>query len=174
MLRHRWWLAAVLAITLLVIGGAVAWDKYTLRGSRETVSVTLDLRRHGNGLASISVRHGRLSDPGSFAQRVAALLMPMAHQSPIRIYHDLLDHYDLIDVPVAGLPAPVRLDTHTLQQALATLGFRRLEVGLTSAKHRQVVPHSTAQAGSCWGRALSCNWGLAIAGPPLKAEIRPA
>jgi len=174
-LRH-WWLA-VLAVVLLLLGigvGAVAWDRYTLRGSEDTVWVQLDLGRHGTGLATISVRRGRLADPGPFAERVAGLLTPAAHRSSPRIYWDLLDRFQLIDVPLTQLVAPVRLDTRALQQALAPGGFRRLVVGLTSPEHWQVVPSSAARAGSCWGNALSCEWRLPTAGLPVKIEIHPA
>ena len=172
MLRH-WWLV-VLAVVLGIGVGAVAWDRYTLRGSQDTVWVDLDLGRHGTGLATISVRRGRMADPGPFAERVAGLLAPAARRTSPRIYWDLLDRFQLIDVPLTQLAAPVRLDTGALQQALAPGRFRRLVVGLTSPEHWQVVPGSAARAGSCWGNALSCEWRLGTAEPPVKIEIHPA
>lgn len=102
------------------------------------------------------------------------MLTPAARRSSPRIYWDLLDRFQLIDVPLTHLAAPVRLDTRALQQALAPRGFRRLVVGLTAPEHWQVVPGSAARAGSCWGNALSCEWRLATAGPPVKIEIHPA
>jgi hypothetical protein len=175
LLRH-WWLV-VIAVVLLLLGvgvGAVAWDRHKLRGSEDTVSVLLELRRHDTGLATISVRRGRLADPGPFAERVAGLLAPTAHRSPPQIYGDLLDRFQMINVSLSQLVAPLRLDTRALQQALALGGFRRLEVGLIALEHWQVVPASAARAGGCWGNALSCEWRLATAGPPVKIVIRPA
>jgi hypothetical protein len=136
--------------------------------------VLLELGGHGTGKATISVRRGRLADPGAFAERVAALLTPTAHRSPTQRYTDLLDRHELVDVALAELATPVRLDTQALQEELAAAGFRRLVVGLFSLEHWQVTPHSAARAGGCWGRALSCEWRLATAGPPLKVKIRPA
>jgi hypothetical protein len=160
---------AMLAIVLLAIGGgAVAWDRHTLRGSQDTLSVLLVLGRHGEGQATVSVRRGRLADPGPFAERVAALLTPTTHRSPTRIYTDLLDRHQMIDVPLAQLMAPLRLDTQALQQALAAAGFlRRLVVGLYSEEHWQVVPGSAARAGDLLGqgavvRVAACHrWATA-------------
>jgi hypothetical protein len=174
-MRRRWWLAMLATVLLGIGGGAVAWDRHTLRGNQDTVSVLLALGRHGTGQATISVRRGRLADPGRFAERVALLLTPTAQRSPTQAYTDLLDRHDLVDVPLAELPTPVRLDTQALQQELAAAaGFRRLVVGLFSLQHWQVAPHIAARAGGCWGNALSCEWRLATTGLPLKVEIRPA
>lgn len=172
---RRHWGLAVLAIVLSGIGGgALAWDRHTLRGSQDTISVLLELGRHDAGEVTVSTRRGRITDPGLFADRVAALLTPTAHRSPADRYTDLLDRHELVDVALAELATPVWLDTQALQQALAAAGFRRLVVGLFSLEHWQVTPHSAALAGGCWGNALSCEWRLATAGPPLRAEIRPA
>lgn len=174
MLRRHWWLA-LLAIALLGIGGgAVAWDRHLLRGSQGTVSVLLELGRHDTAKVTVSTRRGRIADPGLFADRVAALLTPTAHRSPTHRYTDLLDRHELVDVALADLATPVQLDTQALQKELAAAGFRRLVVGLFSLEHWQVTPHSAALAGGCWGNALSCEWRLATAEPPLKFEIRPA
>jgi hypothetical protein len=173
-LRRHWWLVMLAIVLFGIGGGAVAWDRHALRSSQDTVSVLLVLGRHGTGQATISVRRGRLADPGPFAERVASLLTPTAHRSPTQPYTDLLDRYELVDVPLAELATPVWLDTPALQQALAAAGFRRLVVGLSSLEHWQVVPQRAALAGGCWGNALSCEWRLATTGPPLKAEIRPA
>lgn len=101
LLRH--WRLVVLAVVLLLLAagaGAVAWDQHRLRGSVDTVSVLLELGRHGTGQATVSLRRGRLADPGPFAERVATLLAPAAHRSPPRIYSDLLDRFQMIDVPL--------------------------------------------------------------------------
>jgi hypothetical protein len=172
--RRHWWLAMLAIVLVAIGGGAVAWDKHTVRGSQDTVSVLLVLFRNGTGQATISVRRGRLADPGPFADRVAALLTPTAQRSPPLLYTDLLGRLQAVDVPLAGLVAPARLDTQALQQTVAAEGFRRLVVGLSSEQHWQVTPGSAARAGGCWGRALSCEWRLATAGPPLMAEVSPA
>jgi hypothetical protein len=76
--------------------------RHTLRGSQDTFSVLLVLGRHGTGQATISVRRGRLADPGPFAERVALLLTPTAHRSPTQIYTDLLDRHELVTCPLRG------------------------------------------------------------------------
>jgi hypothetical protein len=128
--RRSWW--AVVAIVLLGVGGGVvAWDRHTLRASQETVSVLLVLGRHGTGQATISVRRGRLGAPGPFAERVASLLMPTAHQSPTQIYTDLLDRSQMIDVPRRGIESSTRLGRHRwrVERALSWLScYRRLAV----------------------------------------------
>jgi hypothetical protein len=171
-LRRHWWWAVVAIVLFGLAGGGIAWDRHTLRAGRDTVSVLLVLGRNGTGQATISVRRGRVADPGPFARRVASLLTPTAQESPTNLYTDLLRRTQMIDVPLANLAAPLTLDTRALQESLAAGGFQRLVVGLYSGDHWQVTPQRVAQAGTCWGKGLSCEWRLATAGAPLQAEIR--
>jgi hypothetical protein len=170
--RRRWWLVLLAAALLVVGGGGVVWAQHTLRGGQDTVSVLLHLTERGSGQATVSVRRGRVADPGPFAQRVAALVAPTVQGSPVRVYTDLVGRLQLVDVSLARLPAQLRLDTQELQQELAAAGFRRLVVGLYSEDHWRVTPESAARAGTCFGNALSCEWRLATEGPSLEVEVR--
>jgi len=185
--RHRW--LAVLAVALLgvaaltVIGGGLwVWGRLP-PDSENTVWVSLypdvgpDLRGGGKGakaLVVIAVKRGRVADPGPFGERVAALVAPTAHRSPANVDENLDGSFKLVGVHLAEPLVPRRLDTQAVQQALAAAGFRWLVVDLSVQERSQVLPHSAAEAGECWGyNGLSCEWRLATGGPPLKFEVRP-
>jgi hypothetical protein len=53
-LRRHWWLAMLAIVLLGIGGGAVAWDRHTLRGSQDAVSVLLVLDRHDTGEVTVS------------------------------------------------------------------------------------------------------------------------
>jgi hypothetical protein len=140
-------------------------------------SVGPDLRGGGagaNGLVTVMVPRGRVADPGSLGERVAALVAPAAPRSSTAVFKNLDGSRQMVDVHLAEPLVPRRLDTQAVQQALAPAGFRRLVVGLYVEERSQVLPHSAAAAGGCWGyNGLSCEWRLATEGPPLSFEVRP-
>jgi len=178
--RRRWWLTpravAPLVLTLIAVallGALWAWGRPS-PGSEDTVWVSLYPGRNGNGLVVVAVERGRVADPGPFAERLAALVAPTAHRSSADVYENLGGGFRLVDVHLAEPLVPRRLDTKAVQQALAEAGFRWLVVRLYVEQRSQVMPHSAAEAGGCWGdTALSCDWRIATEGPPLSVEVRP-
>jgi hypothetical protein len=159
-MRRRGWLV-LLAAGLVGVGGVAVYEWHELFGGQDTVSVLLTLTGHGSAQATVSFRPGRIADPAGFAERVAALLAPAAHRGPAQAYPDLIGRTQLVDVPLAGLPLPLRLDSGQLQRAAAEAGFRRLVVGLYSEDHYQVEPPAAARAGRCFAsrsRIGSRNW----------------
>lgn len=125
-------------------------------------------------MVTVMVPRGRVADPGSLGERVAALVAPAADRSSAAVFKYLDGSRQMVDVHLAEPLVPRRLDTQAVQQALAAAGFRRLVVGLYVEEHSQVLPHSVAAAGECWGyNGLSCEWRLATEGPPLSFEVRP-
>jgi hypothetical protein len=171
--RRSWRLVLLAAVIMRAVGGVVAWTWVTVGGSRDTVSILLQPSRHGVGQATVSVRRGQVADPGAFARRLVASIASSPHGSAVRSYTDLLGRRQMVDVDLAipASSAPLRVNTHAIQQMLAEEGFGWLVVGLYSGDHYQVTPDSAAVAGKCFGNALSCEWRLPVHAPPLNAEL---
>jgi hypothetical protein len=166
--------SGVAVLVVGVVGAVLAWN-HMASVDRETVAVLLVLRQDGSGQLTISTARGRSSDPGPFAEQVRALTLPAARSRGVRaVYTDLARRFDMVDVTLEEIPAPLRLNTAELQRATAAAGFRRLKVGLYSEEHWQVEPDSSARAGRCFGNALSCEWRLRTTSTPLDIEIHPA